>query len=296
MAAQIAPQKADGVVLIPNPFYQVYAAAALAAGANPVYLPATPATGHLPDLDALDDFLLKRTQAFYFCSPANPQGAVADASYLARLLDLARAHNFLLVVDECYSEIYDHTPPPSALQLMQAAGDNDMPLVVFHSLSKRSNLPGLRSGFCAGGRSVMRALAALRAIAGPQSPLAVQEAAALAWSDDAHVQENRQKYGEKFAAAETLFAGCYDFYRPAGGFFLWLNVGDGEEAARHLWVTQGVRVLPGTYLARDDAGGDNPASAYIRVALVDEQETMTVALKRLKDGLESFNPATEGAD
>ena len=296
MAAQIAPQKADGVVLIPNPFYQVYAAAALAAGANPVYLPTTPATGHLPDLDVLDDFLLKRTQAFYFCSPANPQGAVADASYLARLLDLARAHNFLLVVDECYSEIYDHTPPPSALQLMQAAGDNDMPLVVFHSLSKRSNLPGLRSGFCAGGRSVMRALAALRAIAGPQSPLAVQEAAALAWSDDAHVQENRQKYGEKFAAAETLFAGCYDFYRPAGGFFLWLNVGDGEEAARHLWVTQGVRVLPGTYLARDDAGGDNPASAYIRVALVDEQETMTVALKRLKDGLESFNPATEGAD
>ena len=110
------------------------------------------------------------------------------------------------------------------------------------------------------------------------------------------MQENRQKYGEKFAAAETLFAGCYDFYRPAGGFFLWLNVGDGEAAARHLWVTQGVRVLPGTYLARDDAGGDNPARAYIRVALVDEQETMTVALKRLKDGLESFNPATEGAD
>ena len=295
MAAQIAPQKPDGVVLMPNPFYQVYAAAALAAGAVPVYLPATPATGHLPDLDALDANLLARTQTFYFCSPANPQGAVADAAYLARLLELARAHNFLLVVDECYAEIYDHTPPPSALQLMQAAGDNDMPLIVFHSLSKRSNLPGLRSGFCAGGRRVMRALSDLRAIAGPQSPLAVQEAAALAWSDDAHVQENRQKYSEKFAAAEALFAGRYDFYRPDGGFFLWLNVGDGEAAARHLWVTQGVRVLPGAYLARDDAGGDNPASAYIRIALVDEQETMTIALQRLKDGLESFNPATKGA-
>ena len=295
MAAQIAPQKPDGVVLMPNPFYQVYAAAALAAGADPIYLPATPATGHLPDLDALDANLLARTQAFYFCSPANPQGAVADAAYLARLLELARAHNFLLVVDECYAEIYDHTPPPSALQLMRAAGDNDMPLIVFHSLSKRSNLPGLRSGFCAGGRRVMRALSDLRAIAGPQSPLAVQEAAALAWSDDAHVQENRKKYSEKFAAAEALFAGRYDFYRPDGGFFLWLNVGDGEAAARHLWLTQGVRVLPGAYLARDGAGGDNPASAYIRIALVDEQETMTIALQRLKDGLESFNPATKGA-
>ena len=186
------------------------------------------------------------------------------------------------------------TMAPS-LQLMQAVGDNDLPVIVFHSLSKRSNLPGLRSGFCAGGRSAMRALAALRAIAGPQSPLAVQEAAALAWSDDAHVQANRQKYREKFDVAEMLFAGAYDFYRPAGGFFLWLNVGAGEAAARHLWTTQGVRVLPGAYLARAGEGGDNPASAYIRVALVDEQETMTAALKRLKDGLESFNPATKGA-
>mgnify|MGYP001188400149 CR=1 FL=1 len=294
MAAQIAPQKSDGVVLMPNPFYQVYAAAALAAGAKPIYLPATPATGHLPDLEVLEASMLARTQAFYFCSPANPQGAVADTAYLARLLELARAHNFLLVVDECYAEIYDHTPPPSALQPMQAAGDDDMPLIVFHSLSKRSNLPGLRSGFCAGGRRVMRALSDLRTIAGPQSPLAVQEAAALAWSDDTHVQENRQKYSEKFAAAEALFAGRYHFYRPAGGFFLWLNVGDGEAAARHLWVTQGVRVLPGAYLARDGAGGDNPASAYIRIALVDEQETMTIALQRLKDGLESFNPVTKG--
>ena len=295
MAAQIAPQKTDGVVLMPNPFYQVYAAAALASGATPVYLPATPATGHLPDLSALDAGLLARTQAFYFCSPANPQGAVADEAYLARLLELARAHNFLLVVDECYAEIYDQKPPPSALQIMQKAGDNDMPLIVFHSLSKRSNLPGLRSGFCAGGCRVMHLFSGLRAIAGPQSPLAVQAAAALAWSDDAHVQENRQKYSQKFNAAEKLFAGTYDFYRPDGGFFLWLNVGDGEAVARHLWASQGVRVLPGAYLARDGGGGDNPARAYIRVALVDEQETMTVALKRLKEGLESFNPVTKGA-
>ena len=294
MAAQIAPQKSDGLVLMPNPFYQVYAAAAIAAGATPVYLPANANTGHLPDLDALDDALLARTKAFYFCSPANPQGAVADARYLSRLLELASAHNFLLVVDECYAEIYDTAPPPSALQLMQAAGDNDLPIIVFHSLSKRSNLPGLRSGFCAGGRSAMRALADLRATAGPQSPLAVQAAAALAWSDDAHVQVNRGKYREKFDVAEMLFAGAYDFYRPAGGFFLWLNVGAGEAVARHLWATQGVKVLPGAYLAHASAGGDNPASAYIRVALVEEQETMTAALKRLKDGLESFNFATKG--
>ena len=141
----------------------------------------------------------------------------------------------------------------------------------------------------------MHLFSGLRAIAGPQCPLAAQAAAALAWSDDAHVQENRQKYSQKFSAAEKLFAGTYDFYRPDGGFFLWLNVGDGEAIARHLWVSQGVRVLPGAYLARDGAGGDNPARAYIRVALVDEQETMTVALKRLKEGLESFNPVTKGA-
>ncbi|CAI8406278.1 MAG TPA: aspartate aminotransferase [Rhodobiaceae bacterium] len=295
LAAQIAPQKEGGLVMMPNPFYQVYAAAALAAGATPVYLPATAATGYLPDLDALDTDTLDRTQAFYFCSPANPQGAVADATYLARLVALARAHNFLLLVDECYAEIYDTAAPASALEVMQAASDDDMPVMVFHSLSKRSNLPGLRSGFCAGGRAPMQAMADLRGIAGPQSPLAVQAAAALAWSDDAHVDENRQKYRQKFDAAASIFGTDNDFYRPAGGFFLWLNVGDGVAAARHLWAAHGVRVLPGAYLARPGTDGAVLGSEFIRVALVEEQDAMVAALQRLKDGIDNFVSAAKGA-
>ncbi len=290
LAAQIAQQKPAGLIAMPNPFYQVYAAAAIASGATPIYLPTSQATGFLPALGHLDAQTLSRCQAVYFCSPANPQGAVADRHYLRRLLDAAIEYNFLLLVDECYSEIYDRdweaSPPPSILEVIKPDEIDRAPVLAFHSLSKRSNLPGLRSGFCAGGRHAMLAFAKLRQVAAPQNPLAAQEAAAAAWADDAHVAENRQRYQEKFDLAERVLGNRFGFYRPPGGFFLWLNVGDGEAVTRHLWQTQGVKVLPGAYLARDNDGADS--KAYIRVALVGSLDETTEALSRFVEGMDAF--------
>ena len=289
MAAQIAaPSHAETrpTMLMPNPFYQLYAAAALAAGCAPVYLTADASSGFLPDLDALDAATLERACGFYFCSPSNPQGAVAGRAYLERLLELAYAHDLVLFVDECYGDIYDDAPPPSMLEILHTRGDRDAPVLVFHSLSKRSNLPGLRAGFCAGGRSVMQRLAALRQLAGPQSPIPAQNAAALAWADEDHVAENRRLYRQKFDAAEAALNGHFGFYRPAGGFFLWLDVGDGEAAAVKLWREAGIRVLPGAYLAHPDSDGRNSAAAYIRVALVGEVEETADALTRMRACLE----------
>jgi len=271
LAAQTAPAKADGLMAMPNPFYQVYAAAARAAGAEMVYLDATQEDGFLPNLDALSPDTLSRLRALYLCSPANPQGAIADLAYLEKAYDLAKQHNFLLLVDECYAEIYDAAAPPSMLQIMDQRGERDAPVIAFHSLSKRSNLPGLRSGFCAGGQSAMQALHDLRAVAGPQSPAPVQRAAALAWSDDAHVEKNRDLYKAKFDVAEKVFADWPGFTRPAAGFFLWLPVpiaGGGEAAALKLWRDCGIRVLPGAYLTQPSADGTNIGAGYIRIALV----------------------------
>jgi len=279
LAAQIAPPKTDGVMAMPNPFYQVYASAARAAGATPIYLDAPQETGFLPDLDALDADTLGRLRALYLCSPANPQGAIADMAYLEKAYQLACRHDFLLLVDECYAEIYDtrHAPSPSILQVMAAHADDDAPVLVFHSLSKRSNLPGLRSGFCAGGRSAMQAYFGVRSVAGPQSPAPVQRAAALAWGDDAHVAENRALYQAKFDAADEIFADWPGYQRPAGGFFLWLPVvGGGEAASLRLWCELGIQVLPGAYLTQPSADGGNIGDDYIRIALVgDLAETQT---------------------
>ena len=288
LAAQLAPAKPDGLMAMPNPFYQVYASAAVAAGATPLYLDAPQATGFLPDLAALDMSTLSRLRALYLCSPANPQGAIADKAYLRRALDLALNHNVLLLVDECYSEIYDApsvAPPPSILQVMAEAGVDDAPVMVFHSLSKRSNLAGLRSGFVTGGASMMAAYHKLRMVAGPQSPLLAQAAAAAAWADDAHVAENRALYAAKLDMAETVLGGHFDFYRPPGGFFLWLNVGDGEAAARRLWQDEGIKVLPGAYLTTPAPDGRNIGAAYIRVALVAPLAETQDALTRLRDCL-----------
>lgn len=281
-------------VLMPNPFYQCYAAAALAAGAEPVYLAATAENRFLPDFHTLPEELLARTSVIYFCSPANPQGAVADMDYLKGLIALARQYDILLALDECYADIYDRDPPPSALQAALELGpdksgadpfDN---LIVFHSLSKRSSLPGLRSGFCAGGKTFMTRFRAFRNIGAPQVPLPILAASAAAWNDDAHATANRDLYRRKIDLAESILGNRLGFYRPAGGFFLWLDVGDGEQAARELWARGGVKVLPGAYLSREDSFGHegaNPGSAYIRVALVDNEEKTGEALTRMAEVL-----------
>jgi N-succinyldiaminopimelate aminotransferase len=288
IALAALPERKAGdrpVVLLPNPFYQVYLGAAVIGGAEPVLLPAGRESGFLPDLDAVPAAVLERTAICYLCSPANPQGAVADVAFLERAVALARRHAFLLVVDECYGEIYDVAPPPGALAAAAAAGGGPQGVVVFHSLSKRSSAPGLRSGFVAGDAEVLAAFRRLRSYGGATLPLPVLAASAALWRDETHVAANRALYRAKFDMAERLLAGRFGFYRPSGGFFLWLDVGDGEAAARTLWRETGVRVLPGAYLARAANGHANPGRAFIRVALVDSLAVTEDALRRLNNVL-----------
>ena len=268
-------------VLIPNPFYAAYSAGALAAGCEPVYMPATRATNFLPDLDALDDALLSRTVALYIASPSNPQGAVASRAYLDKLAGLARRFGFLVFADECYCEIYSEHAPAG---MLEASGPDFANTVVFHSLSKRSNLPGLRVGFAAGDRRFLAKFLELRNVAAPQVPGPLQQVGVAAYGDEAHVQENRKLYSAKFDLADQIIGGRYNYQRPDGGFFLWLDIakyGGSELVTKRLWQEAGVRVVPGRYLAREQADGSNPGADYIRVAMVQDSATTAEALHRL---------------
>ena len=268
-------------VLIPNPFYAAYAAGALAADCEPVYLPATRASGFLPDLEVLDDALLARTVACYLASPSNPQGAVAGRAYLDRLVTLARRFGFLIFADECYCEIYSEHAPAG---MLEASGPDFANVVVFHSLSKRSNLPGLRVGFAAGDHRFLGPYLELRNVAAPQVPTPAQHVAIAAYEDEAHVEKNRELYSAKFDLADQIIGGRYGYERPAGGFFLWLDVskhGGSEIVTKRLWSEAGVRVVPGRYLAREQRDGSNPGADYIRVAMVQDKTATAEALHRL---------------
>ncbi len=273
-------------VLMPNPFYQAYLAAALAAGAEPVMLDAHEHSGFLPDLDALEarPEVLCRAVAFYLCSPANPQGAVADAPYLRRALALARKYDFMLFCDECYSEIYCDRPPVGALEVALAGSGSLDNLIVLNSLSKRSSVPGLRSGFCAGDPAFLKRFSQFRNVAAPQMPLPVQAASAALWREEAHVVANRALYEEKFDAAATLLGNRFGNVRPSGGFFLWLKMtqfGGGEAATVTLWQHAGVKVVPGAYLTQRGGEGVDPGSAFIRIALVPDLAATRQALERV---------------
>jgi N-succinyldiaminopimelate aminotransferase len=268
-------------MLIPNPFYAAYSAGAVTAGCEPVYLPAVAATGFLPDLDALSEELLARTVAFFIASPANPQGAVADLAYLSRLVGLARRFGFLVFSDECYSEIYTRNAPAGVLE---AAGPDFANVVEFQSLSKRSNLPGLRIGFAAGDRRFLARFLELRNVAAPQVPMPAQRVAIAAYGDETHVAQNRRLYTEKFDLADQIIGSRYGYRRPGGGFFLWLDVsvhGSDEAVTLRLWREAGLRVVPGRYLAREQSDGSNPGLGYIRVAIVQDRDTAAEALHRL---------------
>jgi N-succinyldiaminopimelate aminotransferase len=276
------------VALMPNPFYQVYFGAAVMAGAQPVFMAATRDTGFLPDLDALDEATLARTAIMYLCSPANPQGVVADLAYLKKALSLARQYNFLLVSDECYAELYlGDTPPPGGLEAAAALGGGFSNLIVFHTLSKRSSAPGLRSGFAVGAPETIARLNRLRAYSCAATPLALLDASAALWRDEAHVEANRALYRAKYDLADRLLGGRFGYYRPASGFYLWLDVGDGEAATRRLWSEAGIKVLPGGYITKPDATGKNHGKPYIRVALVHDLETTEAALTRMASVLEA---------
>ncbi len=289
-AVALCPETRGGetpVVLTPNPFYQVYAVAALSVGAEPVYVPATAATGFLPEYGSLSPEILNRTAIAYLCSPANPQGAVASEGYWGDLIALAEKYGFRIFADECYSEIYRGAPPPGALQVAKAAEADPERVLIFHSLSKRSNLPGLRAGFVAGGPKNIDAVKQLRAYSGAPVPLPLQRAAETVWADESHVEENRALYRRKYDIADEVFAGIQGCGAPDAGFFLWLPVDDGEEAALKLWQETGVRVLPGAYLSRE-VNGENPGKGYIRVAMVtDDEQELQRGLEAIRDCLMS---------
>lgn len=278
-------------VLIPNPFYQVYIAATLAAGAEPVFLPAAGRTGFLPDLDRLenDKALLSRTIAFYLCSPSNPQGAVADAAYLEKAIHLARVHNFMLLADECYSEVYADKAPPGALEIAVKRSGSLANVVSFNSLSKRSNLAGARSGFSAGDADFIKRLLQFRNVMAPQMPIPIMAASAAAWQDEAHVEESRRLYQRKFRLAAEILGNRLGGRGPEGGFFLWLDVsriGGGEKGSVTLWQRSGVRVLPGAYLTHASAVAEDPGRDFVRIALVHDLATTEEALKRIASVLE----------
>jgi N-succinyldiaminopimelate aminotransferase len=275
------------VILLPNPFYQCYAAAILSCGAEPVFVRADASTGFLPDFASLPKSILDRACAAYVCSPSNPEGAVASEAYWKSVFALADAHDFTVFADECYADIYLGQPPVGALTARGAPFDK---LLTFHSLSKRSGLPGIRSGIVAGDAKLMAKFRAFRNYAGPQVPMPIMAASAAAWSDDAHVAVNRASYVEKFELARRMLGNRAGFRVPEGGFFLWLDVGNGEETALRLWREAGVRTLPGAYMGRESEPGKprtNPGFPYLRVALVNDLSTIMTALERMVEVLET---------
>ena len=291
MAALLAvPTAKNGVqpaVLMPNPFYQVYVGAGALARADVVYLPAGSETGFQPNFDQVPEADLARVALAYINTPANPQGSVATLDQLKNAIGHARRNDFVLAVDECYSEIYTGAKPPGLFDACRGLG-GDAPFkntLVFHSLSKRSNVPGLRSGFVAGDPDLIRLLLRLRQYGGAQVPLPVMNASAALWRDETHVEDSRALYQAKFDLALEMLDGKFGAFRPGGGFYLWLDVGDSEAATYKLWTEAGLRVLPGAYLARDNADGTNPGAAYIRMALVHDLDTTRDAIARLLNTL-----------
>lgn len=290
-AQAVMDRSADALVLMPNPFYQIYEGAALLAGAEPYFMNATAATGFLPDLDAVPAEVWRRCQLLYVCSPGNPSGAVASIEYFQRLIALADRHDFVIASDECYSELYNNEahPPAGLLQACAVLGRDDFRrCVVFHSLSKRSNLPGLRSGFVAGDAAVLNKFLLYRTYQGCALPPPTQAASISAWQDEAHVSENRAYYQRKFDAVVEILQPVLKVEKPAAGFYLWVETPiDDERFTRELFAQQHVTVLPGSYLSRE-AHGMNPGRNRVRIALVAEMEECLDAARRIRKFVEGL--------
>ncbi|WP_323158843.1 succinyldiaminopimelate transaminase [Pseudomonas viridiflava] len=276
----------DGLVISPNPFYQIYEGAAFLAGAQPYYLPCLSENGFNPDFDTVTPDIWKRCQILFLCSPGNPTGALIPVDTLKKLIALADEHDFVIAADECYSELYfnEQTPPPGLLSACVELGRKDFKrCVVFHSLSKRSNLPGLRSGFVAGDADILKAFLLYRTYHGCAMPVQTQLASIAAWNDEAHVRANRDLYREKFDAVLDILAPVLDVQRPDGGFYLWPNVGTDDAAfCRDLFVDQHVTVVPGSYLSRE-VDGVNPGAGRVRLALVAPLAECIEAAERIRD-------------
>lgn len=290
--ALVPESKAGGrpIVLIPNPFYGVYPPSVLAAGAEPYYVPSRKETGFLPDFESVPKDILARTVAAFYCSPSNPESAVAKEEDWNRVFKFADEYDFTVLADECYCELYDAEPPAGALALRLAGQPDCARLISFHSLSKRSNLPGMRSGFMAGPKDMIADLRGFRNLAAPQIPMPVMEASSVAWNDDAHVVETRALYAKRFDLAERYLGAHPGFTRPKGGFYLWLDVGDGAEFAAGLWAETGIRVMPGAFMGLEEIPGkpaSNPGHPYVRIALVHDLVTIQAALESMAVFLKS---------
>ena len=295
-ALACVPERRNGqrpAILLPNPFYHVYAGGAAAAGAEPVFVPATAENGFLPDFGRLAPEILERTAFCYLNTPSNPQGAAADLDDLKALIGLARRYGFTVAFDECYAEIYNEEPPASGLQAAMALDGGLERVLVFHSLSKRSSAPGLRCGFVVGDPALVESIDAMFRVGGAGVPLPILAAGTRLWRDEDHVAANRAFYRRNFAVATRLLGNRFAYRQPKGGFFLWLDVGDGEAATVELWRRAGIRVLPGGYMSAGDGAwgleeaagedGANPGARYIRVALVYDETLTEAALGQIAE-------------
>ncbi|HHH44398.1 MAG TPA: succinyldiaminopimelate transaminase [Gammaproteobacteria bacterium] len=279
----------DALVLMPNPFYQIYEGAALLAGAQPYFLATGADNGYLPDFDAVPDHVWERCQLLYICSPGNPCGQVIDTATLQKLIERAQRFDFVIAADECYAEIYqdENAPPPGLLEAAADMGHTDFRhCLVFHSLSKRSNAPGLRSGFVAGDATLIETFFRYRTYHGCAMPPATQAASVRAWQDEAHVRENRRLYREKFAAVTDILSPVLEVPVPPGGFYLWPRTPvDDREFCRRLYQEQNVIALPGSFLSRDTAAG-NPGRNHVRLALVAALDECVDAAQRIRECIE----------
>lgn len=285
-AQAVIDRSRPALVISPNPFYQIYEGAALLAGASPYFVPCTAETGYLPAFEQVDAATWDQCQLLYLCSPGNPTGAVIPEATLQALIELAHKHDFVIASDECYSEIYfdEDQPPVGLLQAAASMGNTDFQrCVVFHSLSKRSNAPGLRSGFVAGDAARLAAFLRYRTYHGCALPIQHQHASIAAWRDEQHVKDNRDQYRAKFDAVLDILDGCLEVRRPDAGFYLWPRTpGSDEDFARQLFAQQNVTVLPGQYLSRD-VDGFNPGAGHVRMALVATLAECVDAAHRIKD-------------
>jgi N-succinyldiaminopimelate aminotransferase len=277
--------KPNALVAMPNPFYQIYEGASLLAGAEPYFLNTNAANGYIPDLDAVPAAIWNRCEILFLCNPGNPAGAIAPRKYLEHALELAEKHDFIIAADECYAEIYldDNNPPASLLEAALATGrDTFQRCMTFHSLSKRSSVPGLRSGFVAGDPSVMSRFLHYRTYHGSAMAVPTQIASAAAWDEDSHAQQNRRLYQEKFARVMPILTPVLDVKRPDGAFYLWPDVHEDDELfTRQLFAEQNLTVLPGSYLARE-AGGENPGRRRIRISLTAGVDQCVMAAERIR--------------
>ncbi len=280
------------ILVTPNPFYQIYEGAAILAGADVNYINCAERDGFLPDFSLVPEKVWQRCQLLQLCSPGNPTGAVMSLAHMQQAIELADKYDFIIASDECYSEVYldESTPPPGLLEACSEMGRHDYSrCVVFHSLSKRSNLPGLRSGFVAGDEQLIQSFYKYRTYHGSTMSLPAQKASMMAWSDEEHTRKNRALYREKFAAVTDILEGVLSFSQPLASFYLWVKTPiDDIDFSQRLFAEKNVTVVPGQYLSRD-SNGSNPGANYVRIALVASTAECIDAAMRIREFVESLS-------